>query len=140
MNPAAGCLIQPVLPAPPDNQMIYVLLACVIAFMVFRALSSKPDVSREEAFELLEGGARLLDVRTAAEYRAGHIKGSMNLPLDTLPESLKRQNLPPATPLVLYCSSGVRSRQGKRLLLRSGYTRVFNGGSLKRLKNANGAQ
>ena len=47
--------------------------------------------------ELKNKGAIIVDVRTAAEYREGHIKGSLNIPLDRLSaevEKLGKKNAP----------------------------------------------
>ena len=34
--------------------------------------------------ELIKNGAQIVDVRTKAEYQQGHIKGSINIPLNNL--------------------------------------------------------
>ena len=39
---------------------------------------------------LLKKGAQIIDVRTPAEYSGGHIKGSINIPLDTLQKNLTK--------------------------------------------------
>ena len=44
----------------------------------------QPDINQGVNEYLHSKGARLLDVRTPAEYMQGHIPGSMNLPLHNL--------------------------------------------------------
>lgn len=70
--------------------------------------------------------AVLIDVREAAEYSAGFIKGARHLPLAELPakleETCKNKNLP----LVLYCASGVRSGRAAALARRMGYAQAFS--------------
>ena len=61
--------------------------------------------------------ALLVDVRTREEYRQGHLKGSLNLPLDELPAS----KLPQGKTLYVYCQSGARSGAACRLLKSRGY-------------------
>ena len=63
---------------------------------------------------------RLLDVRTSGEYESVHIRGSYNVPLDTLGEHAAeiRQNV--ESPVVDVCQSGARSRQGEEVLKRAG--------------------
>jgi rhodanese-related sulfurtransferase len=71
-----------------------------------------------------EPGAVLLDVRTAEEYAAGHIPGSVNLPLSRISDI----NSAPETPLFVYCRSGARSMQACLWLARSGYRAENIGG------------
>ena len=75
------------------------------------------------------GGAILLDVRTAEEYRDGHINGSVNVPLDkifSILNTVKNKN----TPLYVYCYSGCRSGQAVSYLKQMGYTTVKNIGGI----------
>jgi phage shock protein E len=44
-----------------------------------KLFSSAPAVDYKE---LVKGGAIILDVRSKGEYAGGHIKGSMNIPVD----------------------------------------------------------
>ncbi len=74
-------------------------------------------------------GAVLLDVRTPKEYRAGHIPGSANVPLDALDkvaEFAHNQDVP----IFAYCYSGARSGQAVSMLRRMGYTQVKNIGGI----------
>ena len=73
--------------------------------------------------------ALLLDVRTEAEYREGHIPGSKNLPvqqLEKLPEITDRRD----AAVFVYCLSGARARQALRILNDMGYSRVKNLGGI----------
>lgn len=70
----------------------------------------------------------LLDVRTADEFRGGHIPGAVNISLQDLPQKLKRVST--AKPVVLYCRSGNRSATAAKLLLQAGYTDVFDLGGI----------
>lgn len=73
----------------------------------------------------------ILDVRTQEEYKAGHIKGSMLIPLQELPQKLVQ--LPNKEgKLYVYCRSGGRSAQAAAFLQQNGYTNVhnMNGGML----------
>jgi rhodanese-related sulfurtransferase len=77
------------------------------------------EVSREEARELLEGGAQLVDVRASHEWEAGHIRGAVHLPLDELAE--RAGELDPERPVILYCRGGTRSSMATEALAESGY-------------------
>jgi phage shock protein E len=39
--------------------------------------------------ELINNGARIIDVRTKAEFQQGHVRNSINIPLDGLSDNLK---------------------------------------------------
>ncbi len=78
--------------------------------------------------QLVQQGAVILDVRSKAEYSGGHIKGSLNIPVDHLANHLQR--LPnKGTPIITCCASGARSAVAGRLLSSKGYKSVYNGGS-----------
>jgi phage shock protein E len=77
---------------------------------------------------LVRQGAVILDVRTKGEYNGGHIKGSINIPVDQLKNNLNR--LPDKQkPIITCCASGMRSSSAKGILKSSGYAQVHNGGS-----------
>ena len=76
--------------------------------------------------ELMANGAVIIDVRTKGEYQGGHIKGSVNIPLNTLPASLAK--IKKDKPVITCCASGMRSASAKNILLSKGYTEVYNGG------------
>jgi len=40
--------------------------------------------------ELIKNGAMIIDVRSKGEYSSGHIKGSLNIPVDQISSSLKK--------------------------------------------------
>lgn len=74
-------------------------------------------------------GALLLDVRTAAEYAAGHAQGAINLDNEAiqagaLPEAAKDQKL------YVYCRSGNRSNQAAQKLTAAGFTNIVDLGPM----------
>ena len=83
---------------------------------------------------LLKEGAIIIDVRSAGEYRSGHIKGSINIAVNDLRNNLgklKDKN----NPIITCCASGMRSASAKSILSSSGYTKVYNGGGWSSLQN-----
>lgn len=76
---------------------------------------------------LVKEGAVIIDVRSKGEYSGGHIKGSINIPLDQLRNNLSR--LPDKQkPVITCCASGMRSGMAKTILTGNGYQSVYNGG------------
>ncbi len=77
----------------------------------------------------ITAGARIIDVRSTAEFADGAYPGAINIPLHVLPLRMKELE-PKDKPIVLYCASGARSGQGMRLLKQNGFTDVINAGGL----------
>lgn len=84
--------------------------------------------------ELVRSGAVILDVRTKGEYSGGHIKGSVNIPVDSLSNNTSRLS-DKNKPIITCCASGMRSGAAKSILKSKGYTQVYNGGSWISLQN-----
>lgn len=72
--------------------------------------------------------ATIVDVRTPEEFAEGHVPGSVNIPLQELPERLEEVKALPM-PLVLCCRSGTRSGVALDYLRAQGIAEVSNGGS-----------
>lgn len=66
--------------------------------------------------------AVLLDVRSAEEYRAGHLPGALNIPHTELRDRLSE--IPAGRPILTYCASGFRSYLALRVLRQSGWADV----------------
>ncbi|MEI2740286.1 MAG: rhodanese-like domain-containing protein [Chitinophagaceae bacterium] len=83
--------------------------------------------------ELMSNGAVIVDVRSTGEFKAGHIPGSKNFPLDNIRSKvaeLKKLN----KPVITVCRSGARSGMAKSILKSAGLE-VYNGGPWTSLKN-----
>ena len=77
----------------------------------------------------IAAGARVVDVRTPAEFKDGSYPGAINIPVSVLPVRMNELELRDK-PIVLFCASGARSGQGARLLKQAGFTDVVNAGGL----------
>ena len=76
--------------------------------------------------QLMKNGAVIIDVRSKGEYQQGHIRGSVNIPLQNLENNLAK--IKKDKPVITCCASGLRIASAKGLLQSSGYTEVYNGG------------
>lgn len=77
--------------------------------------------------QLADDGAVIIDVRTAVEFKSGHLPGSRNIPLDVLPfkiGELKKLN----KTIITVCRSGSRSSAAKNVLTSAGLG-VCDGGA-----------
>jgi phage shock protein E len=82
--------------------------------------------------EMMANGASIIDVRTPGEYAGGHIKGSVNIPLQQLEKNISKINK--SKPVITCCASGMRSGSAKSILKAKGYE-VHNGGGWSSLKS-----
>lgn len=77
------------------------------------------------AGKLRAGEATVLDVRSAAEWEAGHVEGSIHVPYqnlrDGVPDEVRKAG---DKPLAVVCGSGVRSALAASLLKRAGVENV----------------
>lgn len=83
-----------------------------------------PSVDLES---LIKEGAFLVDVRTPDEFLSGHAKGSVNIPLNQLPQQISKFR--DKKNIIVCCQSGGRSGQAKAILEKNGIANVNNGGS-----------
>jgi phage shock protein E len=102
--------------------------AIVIAFQVFRRMG---QISGLKARELVQSGAKLVDVRSPGEFNQGHLPGAVNVPLQEIGARLKSLGAKDK-PVVLYCASGTRSAMAVSALKNAGYQQVFNLGGMGR--------
>lgn len=80
-----------------------------------------------------EEKAKIVDVRTPGEFKSGHIRGSVNIPLTQIQNAGRKFKAD--QPLVLVCASGMRSGQARRMLKSVGFTNVHNGGGWQSFQN-----
>ncbi len=82
--------------------------------------------------QLIADGAVIVDVRTPAEYAGGHIRGSVNIPLQSLQAGMSKLKKEKA--VITCCASGMRSASARAMLQSNGFKEVHNGGSWVNLK------
>lgn len=76
----------------------------------------------------------IIDVRTVAEFSAGHIEGAINIPVDQIGQQASSiKGLKPGSTILVYCRSGRRSAAAAQILQQQGYKRVLDGGGVETL-------
>jgi hydroxyacylglutathione hydrolase len=76
------------------------------------------DMARLEEERIL-GRAHVLDVRSGAEFEAGHVEGALHVPHTRIAVAV--DSLPTDKPLLVYCNSGARSAAAVSMLQRLGF-------------------
>ena len=95
---------------------------------MFDAIKKLLGFSTTDYAELVKNGALIVDVRSKSEFKNGHIKNALNIPVNELSgnlSKLKDKN----KAIITCCASGMRSATAKNILQNAGYKEVYNGGS-----------
>jgi hydroxyacylglutathione hydrolase len=92
-------------------------------------LQQIPSITLPEFIARQNGnGQVVLDVRSEGEWNAGHVPGSLNIPVAQLAEQV--QQIPSGHEVLIHCQTGARAAIGASLLRAHGITDVtlFSGG------------
>jgi rhodanese-related sulfurtransferase len=81
-------------------------------------------ISVEEASEMKENGAVVIDVREMHEYTSGHVPEAAHIPVNTV--YARREELPRDKDVIFVCAIGQRSALAAEMAAAAGLTRLFN--------------
>jgi rhodanese-related sulfurtransferase len=84
------------------------------------------------ANQVKSGEVKIVDVRTPGEFMGGHVAGSINIPLNEVPERV--EEFKSMKQVILCCASGGRSMQATGFLRQHGVN-CENGGSWLQVNN-----
>lgn len=82
------------------------------------------DVSQEEFLGKPPGSYLILDVRSDAEFAAGHLEGALHVPHDQLEARLSSLREHEGEPVLVYCKSGRRAALAAETLAEAGFTKL----------------
>ncbi|MDR0415989.1 MAG: rhodanese-like domain-containing protein, partial [Propionibacteriaceae bacterium] len=85
-----------------------------------------------------QAAAAVIDVRTPAEYAAGHLQGALSIDWQSDSFAAAAANLDPDGRYLLYCPSGRRAEQAQTSLRDQGFSPVDNLGGLDAAAAATG--
>lgn len=109
-----------------DNIWLILLVLLSGGALAWPSLSrSKFAVSTLQATQLFnKGKVQVVDVRTPAEFAAGHLRSAKNMPLKELAGRLGE--LDKSHPVLVVCTSGVQSAKGAAQLNIAGFADVYS--------------
>ena len=109
-----------------DNYLLILTALLSGAALAWPALSrSKHSLTILQATQLLnKGKAVILDVRSAEEFAAGHLRSAKNIPLKEL--AAKMGQLDKSQPVLVVCAAGVQSVKGAVQLTQAGFAEVYS--------------
>ena len=88
-------------------------------------------ITADEAKTMMDAGnVTIVDVRTAQEYADGHIPGAINIPLESIGSDKPAELTDTDADLIVYCRTGVRSKQASDKLVELGYQHVNDMGGI----------
>lgn len=113
-----------------SHRGLYALLSALVCLFLLAAVQvSARDISVKDAAALLQNppqGLTIVDVRTPAEFREGHLAGAVNM--DFFGASFDSQilTLPRDKPVLLYCRTGNRSAGAYDAMEKEGITNILH--------------
>lgn len=117
-----------------------VAAAALSLLLVVPACSSADAARTVEAAHAVEligaGGHTVLDVRTPAEYAAGHVAGAENVDVSAVAFAEALKELDQDARYVLYCQSGKRAATAVEKMAGLGFTGLVNAGGIAALEAA----
>jgi len=94
---------------------------------MFSVIKKILGIKSIDLVHLIQSGAVIVDVRSKEEFASGHVKGSINIPLEQIGNNV--HTLKKHKQVIVCCRSGSRSGMAKRMLQAKGVNHVANGGS-----------
>jgi len=108
------------------NILYWIAMAGLLFYFAYTKgwiLANFESISPKQAQTLIlhDDNVTLLDVRTAEEYKSGHIRGAKLIPLNKLEANLDKLKADRDKKIVVYCRSGNRSVAASRILEKHGF-------------------
>lgn len=127
-----------------NNMFLFAGLALVLGLLIKAELDHQTNkgsyLTPTMAIRLMNNDDETLviDVRSVAEYKAGHINGAKNVPLNDFANKLNSLSSHKSKSVLIYCNSGTTATRAIKLLKKGGFEKVNNlSGGIAAWKEAN---
>jgi rhodanese-related sulfurtransferase len=113
-----------------NNPVLFTALFVVLILLIKAELDHQANkgllVSPTSAIRLINNNddTLIIDIRAAADYKKGHIKGAKNVQLSDFASSIKSYSEYRNKPILIYCNSGNSTRRAVKLLKNAGYEKI----------------
>ena len=84
------------------------------------------QITNKQLEKMVEKGAILLDVRSIQEFKEGHLKNAISMPVYDINKKHNEILTDKNQTIIVYCSTGHRSAKAQKLLKKLGYEKVYN--------------
>ena len=107
---------------------IFLLILCPFLFLSCNGQKSDKikKITAEELSTALSDTIQLIDVRTPAEYKQGHIEGAVNIDVTSASFEEGIQQLDKDRPVYIYCRSGQRSNAAAKKMEKAGFNTLYD--------------
>lgn len=113
-----------------NHPFLFIAAAALLALLIGGEIRARTrgfrEVSSNDAVRLINGGARVIDVRNPDAFRKGHLIGAKNIPLEELPAKVEGLARDKEQSLLLYCDTGFSSAKAAGQLRRQGFADVHS--------------
>ncbi len=90
--------------------------------------ASQVESVESQAWQMIDRGALILDVRTEGEFKQGHLANAILIPHNELSMRIAEIDTDKERLIVIYCRSGGRASRAESILREHGFKNVLNGG------------
>ncbi len=109
------------------NIIYWIAMAGILVWFAYTKgwiLANFESIEAKQALHYLENdnNVTLLDVRTVAEYKKGHLRDATLIPVDALADNLGMLKADKNKKIIVYCRTGNRSITASRILEKNGFT------------------
>ena len=106
--------------------LVSVFVLLLLGFIYHESRRGGKSVTAQELVTLMnQDKAVILDVREPGEYRTGHIRNALNVPVAALRERIGELEKFKSRPVVVACKMGASSSGAGTMLRKAGFERVF---------------
>ena len=115
------------------KKLLTVAISAVAISTSFVAYANTAPQTEQSAVQPEKAKGVWIDVRSAEEFKEGHLQGALNIPHDQIVDRIKSVSPDKNAPVNLYCRSGRRAEAALTELKKAGYTNVTNHGGYEDL-------
>ncbi len=115
-----------------NNLLLFGALLAVMVMLIKTEMDHQVNkglqLSPSMAIRLMNnnGEVLILDIRTAADYKNGHIKGAKSTPLKDFAKELEKFDSFKNSPVLIYCNSGNTVTAAIKMLRKTGFEKINN--------------
>jgi len=113
---------------------LYITACCLIITGCMPCRNDSAKIADSTNITSTGKSVLIIDVRSAEEYSAGHIKGAVNIPDTEIAKEIENYTKDKSRKILLYCRTGRRAGIALETLTNLGYTNVENIGGYEDAK------